>query len=598
MLPELKIYCYDIVYALVLELFLFLVYLVKKLNYTDVYMEVFDELDEYFKEILKRCNFVIPRNKNSTVQNTDSQNNDDTDVENSKSEEEKIGITFFKYIDPRCVLAATADENNKFINTVDRSSPLSKLKGLLGLITLYKNKLDQFSEDSENDVKPKVNLQKLVEKEYKSNSNSPFNTKKQSYSSVSKVVDPNLKEKKELVKEKMNLKSFIFSKISYSNGDLFNFALVLKINIVLIAYGEFDIVQSLIYYLIWLQLLINFVFLAIYFKYTYSFKAKISGEQSNSSLDLDSLSKAKLNQPNKNEYKNYPAIISKLLSIFDKISSLSNQYVFKSFLFDEEIYYINICFVICLLCIILNAYISLLYSILLIGIIKFNDTSKGILLAFGVRKEQIISMVVFLFLIVNVFSSIAFFLMRDEYNINTEDTGNLTINVCSTLLSCEVAFFNHGVRAGGGIGDILNKKSEASGTTFWLRLATDLTFYILITLLIIQMFSGIIIETFGSLREDFEYQKDDKENSCLLCSVRKVEFKRRNIDITTHFKVEHNVEDYIKVLLTYMLLTDDDASNLDFNEKYIRDCIKNNKYSCFPISMICKDNEIIKINSE
>jgi hypothetical protein len=63
------------------------------------------------------------------------------------------------------------------------------------------------------------------------------------------------------------------------------------------------------------------------------------------------------------------------------------------------------------------------------------------------------------------------------------------------------------------------------------------------------MFSGIIIETFGSLREQAEMQNDDKMNCCFICSVRKVDFKRRNIDFEKHKSNDHLVEDYMKVLL-------------------------------------------------
>ena len=551
-LPELKLYSYDLIYAFILELFLFLSYLVKNLNYNDVNIQQFEKMDNEMKEILIKCNFIIPKEE------------DDSNLEDDE-EKEKVPVTFFYYIDPRCSVV-TDYENKKFLDTVDRSSPLSKLKGLIDQVEIYKIKVEYL------EGKP----QKISESD-----------------------ENQLINKKDLLIGKTSIISFI---TNYSNADFINFIIVCIINLTLIFFDGY-FWKKLVFYLGLTLVLLNGFFIIIYLYYTYKFNIELSKKENKQKIELNDVEDLTSKEPDSNSF--YYKTISFLLKFFYYIYEALYtvfyyfyDYIWNSFLFNVDIYYVILCFSISLSGLIKTEHIALLYSILLIGIIKFNLTSKEILLAFFIRRDQIIAMLAFLVIFIHIFSSVAYYHMNVEYTITSEHTENKPINACSSLLACEALFFNYGVRIGGGIGSVLNGKAPSSGKYYWLRLLTDNVFFIVISLLIVQMFSGIIIETFGTLRDDNESQNDDKETRCFICSIRNIEFKKRNIDFNNHKIIEHNVNDFIKVILSYKLMEEEEAKHLDFHQKYIRDCINKMKYECFPIGMISKKNVCIKVEEE
>lgn len=75
-----------------------------------------------------------------------------------------------------------------------------------------------------------------------------------------------------------------------------------------------------------------------------------------------------------------------------------------------------------------------------------------------------------------------------------------------------------GIRNGGGITEAMAETTEERDN-FWARYAFDLSFFILINMLFIQMIFGIIIDTFGDLREANSELKDKVENICYICGI-------------------------------------------------------------------------------
>ena len=78
--------------------------------------------------------------------------------------------------------------------------------------------------------------------------------------------------------------------------------------------------------------------------------------------------------------------------------------------------------------------------------------------------------------------------------------------ICATNLSCLWNFIIYGLTQGGGIGDIEfgppNDEAEKEFThnKVMKKQLIDVTFFILINILLMNMVSGIIIDTFSELR--------------------------------------------------------------------------------------------------
>ncbi|KAH8049685.1 inositol 1,4,5-trisphosphate-sensitive calcium-release channel [Aureococcus anophagefferens] len=80
------------------------------------------------------------------------------------------------------------------------------------------------------------------------------------------------------------------------------------------------------------------------------------------------------------------------------------------------------------------------------------------------------------------------------------------------------------------------------------RVLVQLTFFILVTLLLINVFTGIILDTFSSLREELSGRKEKEKYECFVCGVDRTTLDDFGIDKEDHETHEHNKWDYLLYL--------------------------------------------------
>ena len=167
-------------------------------------------------------------------------------------------------------------------------------------------------------------------------------------------------------------------------------------------------------------------------------------------------------------------------------------------------------------------------------------------------------------------------------------------NICSTLLECAITYFNQGVRAGGGIGDLLAPKEFETGM-YWVRFFNDLIFFIAVSLMLLNMINGVIVSTFSQIREESNAKDEDINNKCFICNIDRVVFERLKIQFKEHTKNEHNVKTYIR-FLTYLKLINE--KDLDADQSYIIEEIKKREIKCFPVNISLATGEVTEDNDE
>jgi hypothetical protein len=338
--------------------------------------------------------------------------------------------------------------------------------------------------------------------------------------------------------------------VDYKDVDFINFCLSLLINIILLIFLQGDALETgNVYYftvlLAFIQILFNVAYLFIFAVSKYKFYILVQKTSSE----------------------------KKSLSIMEWI----NIHLLDSFFFNDEIYLMILNIIIGCLGI-LSTYATFLFSLQLLTVIKFVPTIKEIVIAFKLRFSQLLSMVGFLAILIYFYSNIGFFFLSNEF-VKTLDNGQ-TENLCSTLLGCSVTYFNLGVRSGGGIGDILEMKPYRDTSIYWIRWLSDMIFYITVILLLLNMINGVIVSTFSQIREESNEKEEDINNKCFICNIDRVEFEKRKIAFSDHLKYEHNTKTYIRFLIYLRLLNEKD---LDADQGFIINCIKERDISCFPV---------------
>ena len=250
-------------------------------------------------------------------------------------------------------------------------------------------------------------------------------------------------------------------------------------------------------------------------------------------------------------------------------------YFLDSFLLNEEIRLMITVTLIGLIGVI-SKYDIILFSVQLLTIGKFVSTIQEILFAFFSKMSLILSMIAFLAILMFFFANVDIYFIQSEYLLPQED--GTYMDTCKNLLECFITLFNNGARAGGGIGDILPQQ-EYPSAMYYIRWIHDMVFFIMIILLLLNMINGVMVTTFGQIREDSCNRDDDMNNICFICSIPRYEIEKQGISFEHHIKKEHSVKTYVRYLLSLYLM---DSNDMDQDQYYVYNCLEKNGVEFFP----------------
>eukprot|EP00051_Salpingoeca_urceolata_P021905 m.350050 g.350050 ORF g.350050 m.350050 type:complete len:1958 (+) comp19886_c0_seq3:2025-7898(+) len=188
-------------------------------------------------------------------------------------------------------------------------------------------------------------------------------------------------------------------------------------------------------------------------------------------------------------------------------------------------------------------------------------------------------------IVIYTYSMIVFAVFRNKVNPDRDsDLGGF----CETAFQCFVTNLKNGLLAGGGLGETLVAEQRVF-ETFALRAIFDLTFFVLITVIGLNVVFGIIVDTFSELRDESYQIKDAMETECFICSLKSYEFERNGNGFDYHVKNEHNMWDYLCFMLH---LKEKPVTEYTAMEAYVADMLSQGRDTAFfPINRaLCLDN--------
>ena len=126
-------------------------------------------------------------------------------------------------------------------------------------------------------------------------------------------------------------------------------------------------------------------------------------------------------------------------------------------------------------------------------------------------------------IIIYIFTMITFFYVQDnmyDWGVNAYDSDIVGENNCISMAQCFVTMIDKGLRFGGGIGDItepihFNNMREH----YFVKLAHDASFHIIVKVIMLNVLFGIIIDTFAQLRDEKQTNYDDMVKKCFICNL-------------------------------------------------------------------------------
>lgn len=153
---------------------------------------------------------------------------------------------------------------------------------------------------------------------------------------------------------------------------------------------------------------------------------------------------------------------------------------------------------------------------------------------------------------------------------------------CSTLRECLLSEVNVGMRAGGGVGDALDQPSWEEGnlTLYWRRYVNDIGFFFLINIIGMNIFFGIIIDSFAEKRDEDKSNDEEITGQCFICGLSKSKFEVENVPWKDHIFSQHNMHAYLAFILYVKQKPSSECTGV---EKYVKKQLKNNLIEFYPI---------------
>ena len=247
--------------------------------------------------------------------------------------------------------------------------------------------------------------------------------------------------------------------------------------------------------------------------------------------------------------------------------------VLRIFLYPENIYNL---FYILLVCVAWKT--VFVYPFLLLDIVRRNENLRNILKAVTQNQRQLGLTVLLGLIIVYLFGVIGFLEFSQYYNNNSNGA-----DCCDSLLSYVTYTLYYGVRAGGGVGDGL-QPPLITDYLYGARQFFDLAFFIIVIIILLNIIFGIIIDTFGELRDKRKQIEEDIENICIICGREKYEFELRGSGWNKHIQLEHNLFSYLAYIISVRRKP---ISECDGLEKYVKYKINEGDVSFLPKTAMC-----------
>jgi len=228
---------------------------------------------------------------------------------------------------------------------------------------------------------------------------------------------------------------------------------------------------------------------------------------------------------------------------------------------------------------------EIFYTFHLLDIVTRNSTLQNVIRAVTVNYKQLVWTGFLCLIIIYIYSVFGFFFFAEHYLDKTiqspskEELGILGENLCQSLFQCFFSTLNLGLRNGGGIADVLSAISYEEKDTYYGRILFDLTFYIIVIVIFLNIIFGIIIDTFAQLRDEKMSIEEDLQSNCFVCHIDRYTFDRNGAGFEYHIFKDHNVWHYIYYLVHLLRKDETEYTGV---ESYVRQCYDIGENSWIP----------------
>ncbi|XP_058855370.1 inositol 1,4,5-trisphosphate receptor type 1 isoform X3 [Acipenser ruthenus] len=304
---------------------------------------------------------------------------------------------------------------------------------------------------------------------------------------------------------------------------------------------------------------------------------------------------------------------------------------YLAMILDVEFLYHLLYLIICSLGVFVHVFF---YSLLLFDLVYREETLLNVIKSVTRNGRSIVLTAVLALILVYLFSIVGYIFFKDDFILEVDRIPNKTLEggaslarefltsgvcrlengencstqtiealrtglveedakerTCESLLMCIVTVLSHGLRSGGGVGDVLRKPSKEE-PLFAARVIYDLLFFFMVIIIVLNLIFGVIIDTFADLRSEKQKKEEVLKTTCFICGLERDKFDNKTVTFEEHIKVEHNMWHYLCFIV---LVKVKDSTEYTGPESYVAEMIKELNLDWFPrmraMSLVSSDAE-------
>ncbi|XP_059416055.1 inositol 1,4,5-trisphosphate receptor type 1-like isoform X2 [Carassius carassius] len=265
------------------------------------------------------------------------------------------------------------------------------------------------------------------------------------------------------------------------------------------------------------------------------------------------------------------------------------------------------------------------YSLLLFDLVNREETLLNVIKSVTRNGRSIVLTAVLGLILVYLFSIVGYMFFKDDFILEVNRIPNSTLEegvnlassflsegvcngkngscpladveeddverACDSLWMCMITVLSHGLRSGGGVGDVLRKPSKEEHL-FAARVVYDLLFFFLVIIIVLNLIFGVIIDTFADLRSEKQRKEEILKTTCFICGLERDKFDNKTVTFEEHIKEEHNLWHYLYFIV---LVRVKDSTEYTGPESYVAQMIKEHNLDWFPrmraMSLVSSDGE-------
>jgi hypothetical protein len=265
------------------------------------------------------------------------------------------------------------------------------------------------------------------------------------------------------------------------------------------------------------------------------------------------------------------------------------------FLLDRNIFYYSLYTAAAILGVLLHPFF---FAFHLYEVMNQFKTCRIFIQSIIVPYQQLILAFIFYNILIYEYAVLGYFFFWQWFvDAKAEDSLHVG-HYCDSLYMCYVTVFDETNKEPGGVGSYLDFFDEEAAFKDPYRPIYDITFRLVVPIIMLSIVKGIIVDTFGALRELEQEKTEDMESRCFVCGIERDSFdKIQSKTFLEHIKESHNMWDYVHFLV---FINQKSKTELNGEEYYVYNDYKRGKYQWIPNKMCLEinDNEEDDINQK